>query len=307
MGARKEERRARLDVSHHKPLTPEDVANIERVANEVVAKRLPVEVRWYDRHEAERLFGFTLYQGGEAPAGQVRVVNIQGWDAEACGGTHCANTSEVGFIKVIGTEKIADGVVRIEFAAGPAALEYVQSKISELEGRAERSEKAEREISTFAEKLFRSMEAEDPTDPARHLEYVRAHYSAAARYWFSSRKYQKEEEVEGVRVIFDFTRSRNELLIDEMLQQVSTLQFPAVVLLIRSVDDRLEFRASLNRQALNLSLLPVELAQRMSGWREDVRVEASERELKGEVTGTKVGELYNAFTDAIRSLRRRQS
>jgi hypothetical protein len=134
---------------------------------------------------------------------------------------------------------------------------------------------------------------------------VRAHYSAAARYWFSFRKYQKEEEVEGVRVIFDFTRSRNELLIDEMLQQVSTLQFPAVVLLIRSVDDRLEFRASLNRQALNLGLSPAELAQRMSGWRGDVRVEASEKGLKGEVTGTKVGELYSAFTDAIRSLRRR--
>jgi hypothetical protein len=43
----------------------------------------------------------------------------------------------------------------------------------------------------------------------------------------------------------------------------------------------------------------------MSGWRGDVRVEALEKGLKGEVTGTKVGELYSAFTDAIRSLRRR--
>jgi alanyl-tRNA synthetase len=305
MGARKEERRARLDVSHHKPLTPEDVARIERVANEVVAKRLPVEVRWYDRHEAERLFGFTLYQGGEAPAGQVRVVNIPVWDAEACGGTHCANTSEVGFIKILRTEKIADGVVRLEFAAGPAALEYVLSTISELEERAEHSERAEREISTFVEKLFRSMEAEVPTDPARHPEYLRAHYSAAARYWISFRKYQKEEEVEGVRVIFDFTRSRNELLIEEMLQQVSTLQVPAVVLLVRSIGDRLEFRASLNRQAIGLGLSPAELAQQMTGWRRDLRIEASERELRGELSGTKVGEFYSALTDAIRSLRRR--
>ncbi len=195
--------------------------------------------------------------------------------------------------------------MRLEFAAGPAALEYVLSTISELEERAEHSERAEREISTFVEKLFRSMEAEVPTDPVRHPEYLRAHYSAAARYWISFRKYQKEEEVEGVRVIFDFTRSRNELLIEEMLQQVSTLQVPAVVLLVRSIGDRLEFRASLNRQAIGLGLSPAELAQQMTGWRRDLRIEASERELRGELSGTKVGEFYSALTDAIRSLRRR--
>ncbi|MEM0450630.1 MAG: alanine--tRNA ligase [Nitrososphaerota archaeon] len=305
MGARKEEGRARLDVSHHRPLTPEDVARIERVANEVVARRLPVEVRWYDRHEAERLFGFTLYQGGEAPAGQVRVVNIPGWDAEACGGTHCANTSEVGFIKIIGTEKIADGVVRLEYAAGPAALSYVQSRISELEERAERSERSEREVSTFAEKLFRSMEAEDPSDPSRHVEYLRAHYAAAARYWMAFRRYQKEEDVEGVRVIFDFVQTRNQMVVEEMLQQVTSVQVPAAVLLVRSSGRKLEFWLSLNRQALSSGLSPPSLVDELRSWRQDVRIEASERTLRGEVESAKVGDLYGAVVGAIRKVRSR--
>ena len=132
-GAKKEPDKARLDIYHHKRLTPEEVRELERVANSVVARRMPVQISWRDRNEAEQTYGFFLYQGGEVPSAQIRVVEIIGWDAEACGGIHCENTEDVGFIKIIKTERIQDGVERLIFAAGPAALQYVQSAETILE------------------------------------------------------------------------------------------------------------------------------------------------------------------------------
>jgi alanyl-tRNA synthetase len=79
-----------------------------------------------DRNEAERRYGFQLYQGGEVPSAAIRVVEIPRWDAEACGGLHAENTEGVGLIKIIRTERIQDGVERLVFAAGPAALQYIQ-------------------------------------------------------------------------------------------------------------------------------------------------------------------------------------
>ncbi|MEN2974050.1 MAG: alanine--tRNA ligase [Candidatus Caldarchaeales archaeon] len=125
-GAEKEPDKARLDIYHHKRLTREDIEKIEREANRIVMSRIPVVIKWMDRNEAERIYGFTLYQGGEVPSATIRVVGILGWDVEACGGMHCENTEDVGLIKILKTERIQDGVERLIFAAGPSALPYLQ-------------------------------------------------------------------------------------------------------------------------------------------------------------------------------------
>lgn len=127
-GAKKEPDKARLDISHHKRLTVEEVERIESLANEIVQKSIPIHVRMMDRNEAERLYGFRLYQGGEVPSAVIRVVEIPDWDAQACGGLHCANTEDVGLIKIIKTERIQDGVERLIFAAGPSVLPYIQEQ-----------------------------------------------------------------------------------------------------------------------------------------------------------------------------------
>jgi len=125
-GARKEPTFARLDISHHRRLTEEEVARIEEEANKVVASRIPVRIFLMPRNEAEARYGFQLYQGGEVPSAIIRVVEIPGWDAEACAGLHVENTEDVGLIKILKTERIQDGVERLVFAAGPAALPYIQ-------------------------------------------------------------------------------------------------------------------------------------------------------------------------------------
>jgi len=131
-GARKEPSFARLDISHHKRLSYEEIKRIEDEANKIVAKRIPVKIATMDRNEAERRYGFQLYQGGEVPSAEIRVVEIPGWDVEACGGLHVENTEDVGFIKIIRTERIQDGVERLIFAAGPAALPYIQEEWLQL-------------------------------------------------------------------------------------------------------------------------------------------------------------------------------
>ena len=85
----------------------------------------PVEISIEDRTKAEQKYGFSLYQGGVPPGKDIRVVKVAG-DIEACAGTHCRSTGEVGVIKIIRVEHIQDGIERIEFAAGIAAIYYMQ-------------------------------------------------------------------------------------------------------------------------------------------------------------------------------------
>jgi alanyl-tRNA synthetase len=79
-----------------------------------------------DRDQAEKKYGFRLYQGGAVPGKKIRVIEVKDFDVEACGGTHCSSTGEIGLIKILSTERIQDGVVRLNFVAGEPAVNYVQ-------------------------------------------------------------------------------------------------------------------------------------------------------------------------------------
>jgi alanyl-tRNA synthetase len=128
-GAQKGVETSRLDVSHYKRLKQGEVEAIERLANQVVREGRAVSCRWMQRDEAEARYGFRLYQGGAVPGKEIRVVEVEGrWDVEACGGTHLANTSEAGLIKIVNTERVQDGVERLVYAVGPYALAEVQRR-----------------------------------------------------------------------------------------------------------------------------------------------------------------------------------
>ena len=114
---------ARIDITHFRALTPAEVRAVERRVNAVVRENRPVKSYFEPRNEAERRFGFTLYQGGAVPGKDLRIVEVEGFDVEACGGTHCTHTSEVGLVSILGTERIQDGIVRLHYAAGDRALD----------------------------------------------------------------------------------------------------------------------------------------------------------------------------------------
>jgi len=128
----KDENYARLDITHHSALTKQEIKQIENTANEVVQRNLPININVFERSNAEEKYTFRIYQGGAVPSNHVRIVNIDGWDVEACGGTHVNKTGEIGLIKILKTERIQDGVVRLEFVSGNKALQYVQSQDAQL-------------------------------------------------------------------------------------------------------------------------------------------------------------------------------
>jgi alanyl-tRNA synthetase len=128
----KEENYGRLDITHHSSLTKEEVQKIEQMANKVIRENHPIIIKTYDRGNAEQQFSFRIYQGGVVPTNNVRIVNIKEWDVEACGGTHVKNTGEIGLVKILKSERIQDGVVRLEFVAGAAAVHYIQQMDSQL-------------------------------------------------------------------------------------------------------------------------------------------------------------------------------
>ncbi|MEO3992943.1 MAG: alanine--tRNA ligase [Desulfurococcaceae archaeon TW002] len=135
-GAEKTEDRARLDITHYKALTDDEVRAIEDLANKVVLEGREVRTYFMPKYEAEGKYGFVLYEGGVVLEPIIRVVEIDGLDAEACFGTHLSNTREIGALKIVKTEKIADGVVRLEYVAGTQVSMYareLESKIKSAE------------------------------------------------------------------------------------------------------------------------------------------------------------------------------
>jgi alanyl-tRNA synthetase len=116
----------RLDISHYRRLTPEEVHRIETLANKAVLADMPVTTEWMPRSEAEAQYGFRLYQGGAVPGKDIRVVKTGDWDVEACAGTHLKRTGEIGFLKIVYTERIQDGVERLGYAVGLEAVKAVQ-------------------------------------------------------------------------------------------------------------------------------------------------------------------------------------
>jgi alanyl-tRNA synthetase len=91
-----------------------------------------------DRYEAEARYGLELYQGGVPMEPRIRVVEVEGIDAEACFGTHVSNTAEIGGVKIVNVERIQDGVVRFELVAGTEVARYA----AQLEDTIERAARA---------------------------------------------------------------------------------------------------------------------------------------------------------------------
>jgi len=127
-GAQKGADMARVDVTHYDRVTPEQLAAIETRANELVLRAIPVDRSFVDRDDAERRYGVRLYQGGVPDGASIRVVRIADVDVEACAGTHVSNTSQIGSIRMRRAERIADGIVRLEFSAGLAAVRLGQEE-----------------------------------------------------------------------------------------------------------------------------------------------------------------------------------
>ncbi|AKR56178.1 Alanyl-tRNA synthetase [Devosia sp. H5989] len=118
--------RLRFDFVHTKPMSPQELAEVEDLANEIVLQNSPVETRLMGVEEAKASGARALF--GEKYGDEVRVVsmgdptgNAVGWSVELCGGTHVRRTGDIGLISVVSESAVGAGVRRIEALTGKAA------------------------------------------------------------------------------------------------------------------------------------------------------------------------------------------
>lgn len=126
-GAQKGVKKSRIDLSHYKRISNDDLQEIELITNRYVMENHPVHTKWMNRTSAEKKYGFRLYQGGVVPGANIRTVKIDGIDVQACAGTHVKRTGDIGMVTITRTERIQDGVERLEFSTGEAAVKAVQT------------------------------------------------------------------------------------------------------------------------------------------------------------------------------------
>ena len=130
-GAHKGPDKAHIDIAHYEKLTDQQIQEIEDKANSYITHGIKVTIKDLTRKEAESAYGFSIYQGHGVPGGRLRIVEVRDLDgnlidAEACGGLHLAGMeSTVGLIKIINSSRIHDGINRIEFVAGSASQGYI--------------------------------------------------------------------------------------------------------------------------------------------------------------------------------------
>ncbi len=119
-GAAKTMEKGRLDITHYDLLTGEQLKKIGDCCNTRIKQNLPVKKEILPRETAEEKYGMRTYQGGFVPGRNLRIVAIAK-DVEACGGTHANSLSDLEGLRILGSSKIQDGVIRIIYAAGKAA------------------------------------------------------------------------------------------------------------------------------------------------------------------------------------------
>ncbi|QDW39593.1 alanine--tRNA ligase [Bradyrhizobium sp. KBS0727] len=131
--------RLRFDFVHQKPITPEELARVEDIANEVVLENDEVTTRLMAVDEAREAGARALF--GEKYGDEVRVVsmgkqsrehgqNALGWSVELCGGTHVRRTGDIGLITVTGESAVSSGVRRIEALTGRHARKHANDTMS---------------------------------------------------------------------------------------------------------------------------------------------------------------------------------
>ena len=140
-------------MRHYDRLAREEIKQIERVANEMVRANHSVSQEWPHRNDAEAEYGFDLYQGGIPPGTNIRLIHV-GDDTQACGGTHISRTGEIGTIKIRSTEPVQDGIERITFAAGEAAIEATQTTEDALYEAADVLDVNPEDVPDTAERFF---------------------------------------------------------------------------------------------------------------------------------------------------------
>ncbi|TIM30060.1 MAG: alanine--tRNA ligase [Mesorhizobium sp.] len=136
--------RLRFDISHNKPISPDELEEVERMANEIVVQNSPVTTRLMSVDDAIAEGAMALF--GEKYGDEVRVVSMgtglhgakanRAYSVELCGGTHVRATGDIGLVRIVSDSAVAAGVRRIEALTGEAARKHLDEQDKRLKAAA---------------------------------------------------------------------------------------------------------------------------------------------------------------------------
>ncbi|MCE4615217.1 MAG: alanine--tRNA ligase [Desulfurococcales archaeon] len=235
-GAEKTVEKARLDITHHKPLNQEQISEIERLANYIVDCRKKVSTFIFDRNTAEEKYGFGLYQGGVPRTPYIRVVDIDGWDTQACFGTHLQNTGEIGGIKIVNVERLADGIIRLEYVAGTRV--------------AEKAGEYDKVLSSVGE-LLKSDKENLPIRVRKLIEYERMLESSLNKYRkvYVDFLTRSVIEIKSVELLVFEPLEKEQKAVQDILKQVTSSRERLVALAILNIGDSHQIFIALSGKA----------------------------------------------------------
>ncbi len=154
--------RLRFDISHNKPISPEELEQAERTANEIVVQNGPVTTRLMSVDDARAEGAMALF--GEKYGDEVRVVSMgtalhgekanRPYSVELCGGTHVGATGDIGLVRIVSDSPVAAGVRRIEALTGEAARKYLDEQEQRLKATAAILKVAPAEVQARVETLL---------------------------------------------------------------------------------------------------------------------------------------------------------
>ena len=129
-GSLVEKEKLRFDFTHFKPMTDDEIKEVERLVNEKISEEINVVKKEMSLTEAKNEGAMALF--GEKYGDVVRTIRVSDFSFELCGGTHIDNTGEAKCFKIISESGVAAGVRRIEAITGNALLKYYNNKLDTL-------------------------------------------------------------------------------------------------------------------------------------------------------------------------------
>jgi len=215
--------RLRFDFAHYAALDPEELKEIERLANLHILSDAPVTEERLDLDAALKS-GALAFFGDKYPEKDVRVITVPDPDdergfysKELCGGTHVTHTGQIGVLKVVSESSVAAGVRRVEALTGEEALQQYQQAQERLKQLAEALHVPESEVPAAVERL------------AQHTRQLEKELQKAKR---RSAHQQVDELVERVRqvknvgvlaaVVEDVDRETMRTLVDTLRQKLGS-------------------------------------------------------------------------------------